>query len=218
MNVKYISEPNVLVDLRSKFPITRDQGRRPLCLVFAISDVNTFLHNETEEFSVEYLSHYAYKISGTTDYTQGLNFSSVQKALEDHGQPHESLAPYNESAKKPIIPTGTYSKLFFAKGKKLPDLVDDLIEELNKGNAVTIGVNLSSSFFSPTGAYVIDDENGNSGNHAVDVVGYGRYPDSEVCFLIRNSWGMDWANNGHAWLTSKFISNRAFMSLRLSKI
>jgi len=218
MCVKYDSEPSVLIDLRNKLPPIRDQGSRPLCLVFAASDLNTFIHNEKEAFSVEYLSYYSYKEAGKTDYSQGLTFQAVSQALEKYGQPYEKVAPYNVFSTKPSIPSVAYKNLFFAEGKKQLDLVDDLIKSLDKGCAVIIITKLTPGFFSPIKSNVIDDEIGNTGNHALIVVGYGEYADKEVCFLIRNSWGESWANSGHAWLTSKFISNRTFMSLRLSKI
>ncbi len=218
MSVKYDSEPSILVDLRNDFPAIRDQGPRPLCLAFATSDLNSFIHNEDEAFSVEYLSYYSYKEAGITDYTKGLTVLSVKKAIEIHGQPPEYVAPYDELATKPLLPSGTYNELFYAKGDDGNDLVGELVESLDKKNAVTIGVNLNPMFFNPIDSCVIDDEIGDLGCHALIVVGYGSYSGGEHCFLIRNSWGESWANNGYAWLTSKFITNRVFMSLRLSKI
>lgn len=218
MSKKYDSAPNIEVDLRNKFPSIRDQGSRPLCLVFATSDLNTFTHNEKKEFSVEYLSHYSYQEAGETDYTQGLTCQAVSQALEKYGQPHEDVAPYNKNAIKPSIPSTSCNNLFYAKGKEKSDLVKEFITSLDNGHASIIIINLCTRFFNPMASSVIDDENGSAGIHALVVVGYGRYPDNEVCFLIRNSWGNAWANNGHAWLTEKFIKNRVLNTLRLSKI
>jgi len=218
MSVKYDSEPNIVVDLRNYFPSIRDQGPRPLCLAFATSDLNSFIHDENEAFSVEYLSYYSYKDAGITDYTKGLTLHSVKQALENHGQPHDYVEPYSDAAIKPSTPSGTCAELFYAKGYDKNDLVHELSESLDSEIAVTIGVSLNSHFFNPVESGVIDDNIGDFGSHALIIVGYGRYSDGELCFLIRNSWGESWANNGYAWLTSKFVTNRVFMSLRLSRI
>lgn len=218
MNKKYESEPNIQVDLRNKFPTIRDQGSRPLCLVFAASDLNTFVHNEKEIFSVEYLSFHAYKEEGETDYTQGLTCQAVSQALEKYGQPYEIVAPYNECASSPSIPSSPCKNLFNAKGKEKIDLVKELIKSLDKGYASIVITELCDGFYYPTSSNVIDDGKENSAIHALVIVGYGRYSNNEPCFLIRNSWGESWANDGHAWLTEKFITNKVINSLRLSKI
>jgi len=214
---KYGSEPNVVVDLRNKFPAIRDQGSRPLCLVFAASDLNAFIQNSNEMLSVEYLSYYSYIEDGQTDYTKGLTSKAVTRALENHGQPCEIDLPYAKSAIIPPSPPGDYNNLFYAIGREQIDLVDSLIKSLDQGCATIILAGITQGFFNPKGSNVISDKNGSLANHALVVVGYGKYPDNECCFLIRNSWGESWANGGYAWLTSEYISNKVFISLRLSK-
>ena len=147
MSKKYESEPNIQVDLRNKFPTIRDQGSRPLCLAFSTSDLNTFVHNEKEMFSVEYLSFHAYKEDGETDYTQGLTCQAVGKALEKYGQPYETVAPYNECATIPSIPSSPCKKLFNAKGEEKIDLVKELIKSLDQGYASIIIAELCDDFY-----------------------------------------------------------------------
>ena len=218
MSKDYDSEPKIIIDIRKKLPKIRDQGARPLCLAFAASDLNASVHDENNPLSVEYLSHYSYKLANETDFTQGLTCKNVIQALDKYGQPHESFAPYDCNAKWPDIPLTVCRKLFYAEGEEKRVLIDKLTNSLDNGEAVIIAVKLTTEFFSPKKPFIIDDAIGDSGNHALVVVGYGHDKDNEMIFLIRNSWGESWANNGHAWLTSKFISNRAFVSLRLSKL
>jgi C1A family cysteine protease len=45
--------------------------------------------------------------------------------------------------------------------------------------------------------------------HAVVAVGHGTTSD-QTAILIRNSWGAEWGEGGHAWLTEKFLSPRLF--------
>jgi len=218
MSKNYDSEPKIIIDIRNTFPDIRDQGTRPLCLAFAASDLNASTHDENEPLSVEYLSHYSYKSGNKTDFTQGLTCKEVIQALDEYGQPHETFAPYNHHAKSPIIPSTVCKNKFHATGIEEHVLIDELTKSLDSGKAVIIAVKLTTEFFNPIKPFIIDDAAGNSGSHALVVVGYGHDRNNEKLFLIRNSWGETWANNGHAWITSKFISNRAFVSLGLSKL
>ena len=86
------------------------------------------------------------------------------------------------------------------------------------GAAIVIGVDLNQKFFNVMSPYVICSEGKRIAKHALVVVGYGEYPDGESSFLVRNSWGDQWGDNGHAWLTPSFIKERTVMSLRLLKI
>ena len=51
---------------------------------------------------------------------------------------------------------------------------------------------------------------------AVVAVGHGTVS-GQKAFLIRNSWGADWGENGHAWLTEKFLTPRLFATAILTE-
>ena len=48
-------------DLRSRFGPPRDQGQRPTCLAFAMSDAHGAARGPWEDLSCEYLFHHAKK-------------------------------------------------------------------------------------------------------------------------------------------------------------
>ena len=39
----------------------------------------------------------------------------------------------------------------------------------------------------------------------------------QTAILIRNSWGAEWGEDGHAWLTEKFLSPRLFATAILKE-
>lgn len=209
----------VAVDLRPSFTKIRDQGRRPLCLVFAASDIHSYQQAVDQHFSVEYLAYHSYKVSGRTDYQEGVSVPSVCSALADYGQPFETDLPYDEEITKPKTPVNKNHHLFYSRGiqKKGITQAVNIIEALDKGKAVLLGLELSRSFFVIESPYVLDWEKGDYGRHAVIALGHGELPSGEVAILIRNSWGESWGDRGYAWLTLDFIENRVFTTVVLEK-
>ena len=52
--------------------------------------------------------------------------------------------------------------------------------------------------------------------HAVVVVGHGEY-EGEPVILLRNSWGPNWGNHGHAWVRETYLSPRLAGAFFISK-
>lgn len=212
-----VSPLEILVDLRESFPSIRDQEARPLCLVFSSSDLNSNTHGLTEPLSVEYLAYYSYQAIGSSNFDSGLPVHAVVSALQQYGQPLESDFPYSPSNYKPSQPSGEYSNLKYASGNEVLVSPDEIISSLESNKPIVIGVQLSSSFFEPQPPFIFDQESGEFGGHAITIVGYGITKDEDPVFLIRNSWGADWADQGHAWLTSNFIQERSMAYLELNR-
>jgi C1A family cysteine protease len=55
------------------------------------------------------------------------------------------------------------------------------------------------------------------GGHAVMAVGY---TDRFQCFIVRNSWGSNWGDQGHCYMPYKYLTERKlsadFWTIRLS--
>ena len=52
--------------------------------------------------------------------------------------------------------------------------------------------------------------------HAVVAVGHGSFG-SEDLVLIRNSWGLAWGADGHAWVRKTYVSRRLFGGFSISE-
>lgn len=217
MPSNYIKNPQIIVDLRNKFVPVRDQGARPLCLAFAASDLNAFLHQSRDPLSVEYLAYHAYKVAGHNDYTLGLDCDSVLATLELKGQPIELKLPYDLNASGPRDLTTPNTIFFKAKGAQLSVATNAIKSLLDNGIAVGLGVILTDEFLLPKPPYVFDDTFSVAGRHALLAVGYGTFDNGDVAILVRNSWGNTWADSGYAWITEKFVNNRAEILITLGK-
>jgi hypothetical protein len=208
MTNKYLTAPVMSVDLRCRFSTARDQGPRPLCLAFAASDLHSFAHTSIDDLSIEYLSYYAFLWLGHSSYDLGLTVSSVTDTLENHGQPLECELPYDLHGVSPKKPSGPYSKIYNARASMVVPTLSQIKTSLDNGVALVMCLQLTRSFFSPSPIHIVEVDGTFVGHHAVVAVGYGEYPDGEVCLLIRNSWGVAWGDQGHAWLTTEFVDDR----------
>jgi hypothetical protein len=70
---------------------------------------------------------------------------------------------------------------------------------LNRG-PISIGVHWFESMFTPdkSNTIVVDPNSGLAGGHQVAVIGNDIH---RQAVLVRNSWGTEWGDGGHAWLT-----------------
>src|SRR5688500_18931309 len=82
------------VDMRARLPGARDQGARPTCLAFAMSDAHTLVAQRTGLLSADYLHFHAAKRANVR-LNEGVGLSSVRRALESDGQPLEEECPYS---------------------------------------------------------------------------------------------------------------------------
>ena len=82
---------------------------------------------------------------------------------------------------------------------------DEVESLLVAGHVPVLGISITDSFFSPAPAWSILPDGPIRGYHAVVAVGLGTTGTSR-CFLVRNSWGVEWGENGHTWLDEAFLT------------
>jgi cathepsin L len=83
--------------------------------------------------------------------------------------------------------------------------VEDIKKAICQYGAVSASVNVTQSFKNYTnGVYFgsASDYNNPSSNHAIVLVGWD---DSKGAWLLKNSWGTDWGEDGYMWI--KYNSN-----------
>ncbi len=74
---------------------------------------------------------------------------------------------------------------------------------LDKGRAVYIGSEVSQSWYNPSGSG-LSCGGSISGRHAYSIQGYD---DAKQVFVVKNSWGADWGEDGYHYLPYKCISS-----------
>ena len=191
----------VLVDRRQSLGPIRDQGARPTCLSFAGTSAHEHARGSTIALSPEYL-HYFLSVGNPAD---GASFPELARALRDTGQPSEADCPYFPDG----LPLGWLPPAgvpLYRRKSVLKDATADEVETLlNAGQTPILGISIPDDFLSPAPPWLISHDGPIRGLHAVVVVGLGTVDESR-CFLVRNSWGIEWGDNGHAWLNDAFLA------------
>lgn len=197
------------VDLRGLLHPVRHQGRRNACLAFATSCAHEARSLAADPLCVEYLYYHA-AARMTYGARRGLTITAAADALSKEGQPTESAWPYTPDAVDPwTVPVidPPFHKAALAKGQAKFDWV---VDQLDAGKPVVLGLVITEAFLRPDPSGVIDDGAApkDRGGHAVLAVGHGTTDEGEDAVLIRNSWGPTWGLQGHAWLPRPYIQRQ----------
>lgn len=204
------------VDLRERLPPIRDQGRRGTCVSFAVTASHEQLRDRGEVLCVEFLHWAAKARDGLPQAEEGTTLAAAAAALADLGQALEELWPYDECRDQWAVAyhpsAGTLldaSTRRWAGGRAIPPTAAALRATLASGRAPLLGVRLHESWYSPDphGLIALPPPDAFAlGGHAVLVIGY---LDSEGegggCFVVRNSWGNDWATGGYGQLPYRYV-------------
>jgi hypothetical protein len=205
----------VVKDMRSAFPLARDQGDRSTCLACATSDAHAAKATSHVPLSVEFAFFHALRILGGNP-EDGLTFQAMDLALTRNGQPYESDWPYQltEPDKISWAPPPTIGKTFHANCSPQPKNVAQVFGHVELLRPVVLGIAIGARFMMPPGDAVFDHIAREQivGFHAVLGIGWGRPAAAghSRVMLARNSWGPSWAMNGHAWLTERFLEQNLF--------
>jgi len=87
--------------------------------------------------------------------------------------------------------------------------VSSVFSALDAGQPALLAARITEQFYLPATDYVIKTIPGDrdTGNHALVAVGHGTIR-TDAVVLVRNSWGEDWADRGHAWVSKDYLANR----------
>lgn len=208
------------IDLRPTLGPARDQGPRPTCLAFAVSDGHAALRGPWTPLSCEFIFFHAQRRAGRTP-TQGASLPAICTALLQDGQPVEAGWPYLpanpvSTAWSPPANIGVVHRRASTYGTAT---VSNIIIEIALGRPVIVITKLSPAFYRPTVDGVVSLSPGEVPDtklrHAVLAVGHGTV-DGHRAVLVRNSWGLDWGVGGHAWLTETFLAPSILGAAKLS--
>lgn len=89
--------------------------------------------------------------------------------------------------------------------------LDAVRQAVYDGHAISLNyLNRSSSYTAANDAYFNDDETPDTGYHAVTIVGwdddfpasrFDKDPGRDGAWLVKNSWGTRWGDNGYFWMS-----------------
>lgn len=208
------------IDLRIKCSSIYDQGKLGSCTANAIlsaykyDEINQQGHINFEPSRL-FLYYNERQMEGKTEFDSGASIRDGIKSLNKIGVCSEDKWPYNISYFKYKPTQDCYTE---AKGhgslqyKRLIQDIDQFKECLKSGFPFVFGFSVYESFESEnvakTGIMKIPTENERVlGGHAVMCVGYN---DDNKTFIIMNSWGEDWGDNGYFYMPYDYIKNNNF--------
>ena len=206
------------VDLRANCSPIEDQGQLGSCTGNAVAAVVEYLDRKAgKNLDVSRLFIYYEErvLIGTVTEDSGAYIRDGIKVLNKKGAPLESIWPYNTNrfATKPNVlaytdaakrKAGTYEKVANFAGVK---------NALARGFPVVVGFDVYDSFYNIGSNGIMPYPNVNTeellGGHAVAIVGYN---DNKGTFIVRNSWGTNWADNGYFYMPYRVIQNTSMSS------
>ena len=202
----------IVLDHRSVLGPVRDQGARPTCLSFAATAAHEHVRRSGAPLSPEYL-HYFASDKGSSD---GVVFPDIVGALEGPGQPSEVDCPYHPDG----LPSGWLPPNCVSVYRRRSDLKypepDEIEALLSTEHVPVLGISTPHTFYSPAPPWLLSPDGLIRGLHAVTAVALGT-TGSMRCFLIRNSWGTAWGDEGHAWIDDAFVNQHLRHLLALTE-
>jgi hypothetical protein len=197
--------------MRARFGPSRQQGARPTCLAFALSDAHRVARASAEDLSPEHLYFHAVQRTPSGHPAGGVNLVTALDALRHDGQCAEIGWPYLGALPKDLgswAPPATASPIFCRASAIGTNLLDDVIGEIEKNIPVLLVVLLSERFYRPINSVVQPGPGDrDTAYHALIAVGLGR-TSSERMILVRNSWGTTWGSGGYCWVADSYLRAR----------
>lgn len=214
--------PTITKDLRGRFLAARDQGGRPTCLAFALSDLHAAHRTPLASLSAEFLFFHTVRRTPGQRFDQGLVAPIAAESLRHDGQPLETVWPYSPVWPRtltPVTPPAT-TAVWRAASDNQSASVQTIRDLLDRDRPSVIIMSLTESFFSPAADGILRlryPDPHIPGWHAVVAVGYDNAPGRNH-ILIRNSWGQAWGAAGHAWLDESYLSPKLSSVTALSPL
>lgn len=216
----YVYKPTAVtlpssVDLREFDTPIENQGPLGSCTGHAIASAIEILYKKSKRFveiSRLFIYYYERLLEGTTSYDAGAFIRDGIKATNKFGAPLETLWPYDISKFK-VQPNTSAINDALRRRVTLYERAqnfDSCINALAVGFPVVIGFTAYSSFegseTAKTGIMTYPNTKSEKalGGHAVLLVGYDN---SHQRFIVKNSWGPNWGDNGYFYMPYSVIKN-----------
>ncbi len=219
------------IDLRSNFTHIKNQGSQGSCLAHALTSIFEYAVKlntaKSVDLSEAFLYYNARKMDTTGDVDTTTDIGSRVKpaiaSLMEYGIATEELCPYNEADYTSQPSDQAYAD---AKTRRLIKALNVNRTAVDIKNALAEGYPVEASFvLCPTftdasiGGYVAmpteteitetlsldDSQKPRHSTHAMVIVGYS---DKLNCFVVRNSWGEDWGDNGYCYIPYLYVDDK----------
>jgi hypothetical protein len=206
-----MSSMTVRKDIRGRFGPARDQGARPTCIAFAMSDTHAAAREPWSALSCEFLFFHA-KRREATPPTKGASTRSVREALEHDGQPVEADWGYLPALPKDIKrwqPPATIGPVYRRASSILSGGFTAAWDSVEADTPVMVVMSISDAFYLQDAGELVDSSEpvDPTRRHSVIAVATGELGGKKF-LLVRSSWGDTWGAAGYAWVAEPYMAPR----------
>lgn len=207
------------VDLRENaaMPAVWDQGDLGSCTAHGGGALFAFLHAlQTKETIMPARLAIYYNtrdLEGTVQYDSGASVRDCMRAMNKQGVPNEALWPYDTTKFKDKPPKSVYvdgAKHRVTRFEAVDHTKPNLLKHaLATGKPVVFGFTVYESFegaeVAKTGIVPMPGAKESAlGGHCVLLVGYD---DERSVWIVRNSWGPRWGDNGYCYFNYNHLTD-----------
>lgn len=204
-----VSTPSA-VDLRAKCPPVIDQGALGSCTACAVSVCHRFQDLPFNP-SVLFIYYNSRALQGTVQSDSGSSVRNAIKMDVQYGSCSTTLWPYVISKYTSKPPKSCYTEGLLHQVNSYASInrtANAMEGALASGFPVAFGFLVYDSFVSNavanTGIVPMPNTGTEQllGGHAMMIVGYNR---SKQQFIVQNSWGTGWGDNGYCYMPYSYI-------------
>lgn len=181
-------------NMKSKLMPIRNQGYQGSCVAFAASCMKEYQESQDIKLNINFSPQWLY--NHRTNDSSGMYVREVMKILKNVGSVSEIDFRYGQDKKRGSWPTQLESaaKNYKIKSYALVSTIEGLKKALYTNGPCLITVPV----YNRTQRMWIPSQNGEkiTGWHCMAVTGY-----DENGFIIRNSWGVFWGNEGYCHMS-----------------
>lgn len=204
-----------VIDLRENDSNVEDQGMLGSCVSNALCNayeitVKKLYPNAFKELSRLFVYYHSRIFDDNLEDDLGSYIRDGLKSLKHYGVCAEELWPYNVEKFNEQPPPQCYlnaSKRTITEYQLLLNN-DEIIEVLNDYIPVTVSIEIFQQFNNVTKENNIirlpNQFDYSLGYHAVLILGYNL---NTRQFLVKNSWGNNWGDNGYAYIPFDYVGN-----------
>lgn len=200
------------IDLRPYFSAIRDQGNQGSCTSFSMVSVYEYFIRCANKANVDLSEAFVYfnsrEIDGETDKDCGSTFYNAVLALQQKGVCIEELCVYNDKEYNVRPSDEAYNEgrnRIVKEAKNVRININDIKYALSQRLPVIISVKVYDSIINNINGFIQLPTSTNQKKesyHAMVICGYS---DSEGYFIVRNSWGKNFGDNGYCYLPYAYI-------------
>ena len=200
------------VNLKDLFTKIKDQGEIGACTVFAIASIYEYIlkKNSQEQYdlSESFVYYNVRHHDGRELEDTGSSFQDVIISIGEQGICTEELHPYTSS----LSDEPSAEAYLDGETRRITKALNVNIEEkdiksaIQEGYPVAVSLKIYDSFNSTSGFIVRptaeEIKSADFGYHAMVIVGYS---DDTKFFLVRNSWGENFGEDGYCYIPYSYI-------------